>query len=245
MARPSRSNGFTLIELLVVIAIISLLVSILLPSLNKAKELARQIVCLAQLKNIGGYAIMYAEEHNGNIPRAWDMASNRMWHKIYYDEGLSEFQVDNDNAIEFFQCPSWPAHPEIMSFSWMFTYGQRFSNVRNLANKYDCYYNIHDSFVTSPLGEITDPDDPGRVLPTSAADFILYADSWYQSYGYDHQMYLVMDDSWVEGSNHNTYMSHGGGTGSSAWFVDGHASTLTADELGGYGFEKHINYPAP
>ena len=61
-------RGFTLIELLVVIAIISLLVSILLPSLNRAKELARQVICITNLKQIGTTWGIYWSEHDGAIP---------------------------------------------------------------------------------------------------------------------------------------------------------------------------------
>lgn len=61
-------HGFTLIELLVVIAIISLLVSILLPSLNKAKELAKAVACASNLKSIGLANAVYAEDFDGYIP---------------------------------------------------------------------------------------------------------------------------------------------------------------------------------
>ncbi|MDY6914332.1 MAG: type II secretion system protein, partial [Planctomycetota bacterium] len=65
-------KGFTLIELLVVIAIISLLVSVTLPSLNKAKELARAVVCASNLRNIGLAMNLYMED-NGHktYPPKW------------------------------------------------------------------------------------------------------------------------------------------------------------------------------
>ena len=66
--RSAAPAAFTLIELLVVIAIISLLVSILLPSLTQAKELARIAVCLSQLRAIGLAEQFYIDEQNDYIP---------------------------------------------------------------------------------------------------------------------------------------------------------------------------------
>jgi len=56
-------RGFTLIELLVVIAIIALLVSILLPSLKTAKELAKAVVCASNQRTIGNYCQFFANDH--------------------------------------------------------------------------------------------------------------------------------------------------------------------------------------
>jgi prepilin-type N-terminal cleavage/methylation domain-containing protein len=57
-----RSKAFTLIELLVVVAIIALLISILLPSLQQAREQGKKAVCLANLKSIGTGCITYSTE---------------------------------------------------------------------------------------------------------------------------------------------------------------------------------------
>ena len=67
-----NAKGFTLIELLVVIAIISLLVSILLPSLHRAKELANDVLCKTNLKGMGLALQLYTFDHDGVYPYGID-----------------------------------------------------------------------------------------------------------------------------------------------------------------------------
>jgi prepilin-type N-terminal cleavage/methylation domain-containing protein/prepilin-type processing-associated H-X9-DG protein len=61
-AKNPSSKGFTLIELLVVIAIIAILAAILFPVFAKAREKARQTMCMSNLKQIGLGVLMYAED---------------------------------------------------------------------------------------------------------------------------------------------------------------------------------------
>ncbi len=61
-------QGFTLIELLVVIAVIALLMSILMPALNAAREQSRKAVCAQNEKNTALGMIMYANDYNGRLP---------------------------------------------------------------------------------------------------------------------------------------------------------------------------------
>ena len=68
MKTSRNRNGFTLIELLVVIAIIAILAALLLPALAAAKEKARQISCLNNLKEKGVALFMYAGDNRDLVP---------------------------------------------------------------------------------------------------------------------------------------------------------------------------------
>lgn len=61
-------RGFTLVELLVVVAVIALLIGLLLPALGKAREGARQGLCLGNVKQLIQYKAYYAEDNNGWFP---------------------------------------------------------------------------------------------------------------------------------------------------------------------------------
>jgi prepilin-type N-terminal cleavage/methylation domain-containing protein len=68
MCSRKRCGAFTLVELLVVIGIIALLIAILLPALNNARDKAVRIKCLAQLRQLGQMVFIYAANNRGHIP---------------------------------------------------------------------------------------------------------------------------------------------------------------------------------
>ena len=68
MQMRNARRGFTLIELLVVIAIIAILAAILFPVFAKAREKARQTMCLSNLKQISMGWVMYATDYDGKMP---------------------------------------------------------------------------------------------------------------------------------------------------------------------------------
>ena len=74
-----KSHAFTLIELLVVFSIISLLISILLPALGKARKSSRSILCQSNIKQIGVWGFTYAADNKGILPTHGDTSWAATW----------------------------------------------------------------------------------------------------------------------------------------------------------------------
>ena len=79
--QDARETGFTLIELLVVISIIAILVSILLPALAKARELANRAVCMANIRGIVQSMITYSQSNNGVFPTIGALTGPANWYE--------------------------------------------------------------------------------------------------------------------------------------------------------------------
>ena len=95
-----QHSAFTLIELLVVVAVLALLVSILLPSLGRARQLSQQAVCGSNLRQIAFANIGYSTENNDYFTLAAEdilvgNGGTKRWHGVRNSPGVSSDPNDN------------------------------------------------------------------------------------------------------------------------------------------------------
>jgi prepilin-type N-terminal cleavage/methylation domain-containing protein/prepilin-type processing-associated H-X9-DG protein len=111
-----KRNAFTLVELLVVIGIIALLIAILLPSLNRARDSAQAVQCSSNMRQIGQTMLMYVNDYNLYIPMYEDhwqfaapvMTAPRWTHVLAehgYIRGVRNGWTVTDSS-EILRCPS-------------------------------------------------------------------------------------------------------------------------------------------
>jgi prepilin-type N-terminal cleavage/methylation domain-containing protein/prepilin-type processing-associated H-X9-DG protein len=129
-------KGFTLIELLVVVAIIALLISILLPSLARARAQTRSVVCQSQLREYGRACMYYLDDyqdifppHRHDIEGSLDGRGFPHWFHLLDWYWLGEYKRPlrnvplNERELRLARCPELNAdHDDGGDWSWNYTH---------------------------------------------------------------------------------------------------------------------------
>ncbi|CCW35610.1 prepilin-type N-terminal cleavage/methylation domain-containing protein [Chthonomonas calidirosea] len=118
-----KQRGFTLIELLVVIAIIAILAAILFPVFAQAREKARAITCLSNMKQIGTGLMMYLQDYDETYPMDQYFSDPGTWKdQHYWHDSIYPYIKNGDryanaagNLVTWgqggiFHCPSFPSN---------------------------------------------------------------------------------------------------------------------------------------
>ncbi len=157
-----KKKGFTLIELLVVISIIALLVSILMPALNKAREQARKTVCANNLRSNVLALRIYSGQNNDKLPAGTNV--NWPWDISYW---TTDIILKNGSDPEVFYCPANKNMSEENDYNWRYSEAYSYGDMNltiaeptNITQRKDRYRVTSYFWIIDNAAETRNTDQP-------------------------------------------------------------------------------------